>query len=188
MTKKITLIDRKTGAVVEVDEAPNFVVPEGFALRTPMLFMDSMQRDVRMTNATITDGSANPDEFCLNRPGFRQIANDTGRAAVAQAYKDSVDALGEAYKPMETRNPGSGLGSFGKIEMAAPVEGGVCYLQGGKVAGKWRYEQVSGWVCIPDDAPADKSKAAKPVGGGTGDARRLAYLDSVADLQQAWRR
>jgi hypothetical protein len=143
------------------------IVKDGRSVRVPMMFMDSVQRDI-VHSARITDGGNDP--LALHRPGYR-VVDGAARGADPRmkAYDEYCTRLQDAWK---TDAPPAG---------AYPLsagEGSACTFDGAPGVlvreGDWL-------VCKPAASKPSRSDSA------TKDARAEAYDAYCAELTNAWR-
>src|SRR5262245_12881700 len=109
------------------------VVPDGYGIKVPMTFMDSMQRAVaRSAKRPLHDGRGNR---AGHRPGF--VYGDGNNDAKAQAFADANRDAEEAWKRPAGGYPPEGAKA-----------GDLCTYNG--APGHLR-ERDGGLVCVPDE-------------------------------------
>jgi hypothetical protein len=69
------------------------VVPDGFKMKVPLMMLDSVQRAI--TQTVMADSGNALD---LHKPGYRVLSDGAGRQAIADAYRESVFTLSNAWK------------------------------------------------------------------------------------------
>jgi hypothetical protein len=108
--RKARYFDNRTGRELSSYEAfSNGVMRDGVIMRTRMMARDARTRftdarsywDAERDNLLVTD-ARRIGGVEGNRPGFRVLDNDFGRAAKEAAYRDHERYLNGAYKNAET--------------------------------------------------------------------------------------
>ena len=139
MSRRFEVFDHRSGRRVDDDVAfdARGVIRDGFGLRVPMEFMDSIQRQVadakrrktvqydpqgcvKSTFEEEVEEDAMTFDAAMHRPGYRYATDASVNDAAVKAYNDSVREMCNAWRTVDQPAPHGDKGASNSNSDAVP--------------------------------------------------------------------